>query len=200
MSPMSDEERQRRLANFEKEQAALDARREAARRRDREVSDTQAAVLGKRSGLGRFWAGVALVLVLAPLSWLASGTVGRYTGNDFGDAKTTYRAVVQSCDKRGPVTDKGGFGTYYVCRVKIGDVDTRQISDPGFFPDDQTGRTITIGDNGSSRGVHAWSRPELPSRWYLNALVIILGLFPALVICLLVFVAIAAFKGRRRKP
>jgi hypothetical protein len=195
---MSEEERRRRLAEFDKEQAALDERRRAARQRDRAVGDTEAAVLGTRSGTGKIWAIVVVVLLLAPLSLLASRTVSRYTGNDFADAKSTFPAVVQSCTKHGPVTLSGGFGTWYSCRLKLNDVDTRTISDPGFFPNDQTGRTITVGDNGTSRGNHHWSRPELPSRGLLDAVVIILGLFAVLVAGLLVLAVVAAVKGRRR--
>lgn len=193
---MSDDERRRRLADLEKEQAALDERRDAERRRAREVRDTESAVLGTRSkGTGRIWATVVLVLLLAPLSWLGAMTVSRYTGNDFGDARSTYRVVVQSCEKHGPVTARGGFGTWYSCRVQVNDVDTRSISDPGFFPTDQTGRTITVGDNGTSRGSRDWSRPELPDRDLLDAVVILLGTFTFAVAGLLVLAVWAAIRG-----
>lgn len=200
MRQMSDDERQRRLAAIEKEQAALNQRREQQRRQKRATSDTEAAVLGTRGkGTGRVWTIAVLVLLLAPASWLGAMTIGRHTGNDYADARSILTVQVQACKKHGPVTLKGGFGTWYSCRLKLNQLDTRTISDPGFFATDETGKTITIGDNGTSRGNHHWSRPELPSRPLLNILVVALGIIAALigvVLLIAVWGAIRGGKGR----
>jgi hypothetical protein len=149
---------------------------------------------------GRAWKVTGLLVVLSPLSWLAGMTADRYTGHDFAGARARFPAVVESCRRHGPVTLRGGFGTWYSCRLTIGARTTRTVDDPGFFPDDQTGRTITVGETRVKRGKHTrteWSRPELPQRTLLDIAVVALWL-PAAAIAVVVLFVLGVLLRRRR--
>ena len=189
------EEIRRKRAELEREQAALEAHREAAARSQSTVDDTEAAVLGKRPASARlsaadrrFWRKFLVFVALAPVFWLCAATVQRYSGHDYDDARQVYmRAEVRSCERHGPVTLRGGFGIWYSCDVALSGSVTDEIDRPGFFTSDLSGQSIVIGDNGrTSGGSHRWSRPDLPDIFLLDLISFVLAL-PMIGIAILVF-------------
>jgi hypothetical protein len=196
------------------EQAAKDAAfdeelaRQAEERQTAQVerqADLAAMPAGKRArreALGTI-KGIAILLAIVlvvPVSWEISMTLSRYSGNDFDNAKYTGQALVESCERQGPIGIKGGIGFWYKCVVNVqwddGTVDKgHKISEPGFFTEDESGRTITIGYTGGSRSGNDYARPDLPRRYALDVLGLI---FAGVAVLLLTFVGAALWVGVRK--
>ncbi|RZU48480.1 hypothetical protein EV385_0196 [Krasilnikovia cinnamomea] len=142
---------------------------------------------GRRRGRLRSIAGLlALVLGIIVVLQIAA-TVATYNGNDFNDARRVGQAKVESCDRRGPVGAVLGY--WYECVLSItwndGNVERGTVGGPRLVHADDVGKSIQIGDNGTSRNGREYSRPTLPPRPALGVLGVVLGLIagiPALIL------------------
>jgi len=155
------------------------AEAEANVTRTRAVRNQPAPAVDERRGTA--WGsalGVLILLVLAAVFALLAMTVGRFTGADYGDASRHGTAIVESCERHGPVTWEG-LGYYDACTVRItwddGAGPRVLINDPGFFKGEKPGDKIKIGQNQGTRGAISYSRPEVPSRGWVTAVTVLLA-------------------------
>jgi len=126
-----------------------------------------------------FWVVVVLVVVGG---WFGGQTLTRLSGPEFTEAEQVGNTLVESCERRGPVTLTGGIGYWYACEARIRSRDVT-IDTPGFFTADETGRTITYGWSKGSRGRAILSRPGWGHYGVLDAIggiLIVVSMIPVL--------------------
>ncbi|MFI5492511.1 DUF6346 domain-containing protein [Actinoplanes sp. NPDC051859] len=163
-------ERRRRMDELLAEAEANVARTGAAK------SQPAPAVDERRGTAWGSALGVLILLVLAAVFGMLAMTAGRFTGPDYGDASRRGTAIVEQCERRGPITWEG-FGYYHACTVDITWNDAAGprvvIDDPGYFKGEKPGDKIEVGQNQGTRGAVSYSRPEVPSRGWVTAVTVL---------------------------
>jgi hypothetical protein len=130
-------------------------------------------------------------------------TLGRYSGNDIGDAKRLGQATVRSCQRHGPIGL--GLGNWDECTATVvwsdGQTETVTVDKPRFFTASEIGSTVTIGDAGRYKTKRLFARAELPPRPLVEALATVLALIACLPLILVgFFYALYLRRALRGKP
>lgn len=183
---------QERMAKRAAERAALEAEldREDAERKAA-ATDPAAAVVSRREGSAlRSAAFLVGIILLATALFGTSITLTRLAGKDYGDAKRTGHAAVDSCTEHGPITNRG-FGYWERCSVTIrwddGTV-TPLIADAVFTSAD-IGADVRVGDLGEYRTSKKLAREDTPQRpWliWIGFVVGFLGVIPGFLAVLII--------------
>ncbi|GGN97064.1 hypothetical protein GCM10010112_88890 [Actinoplanes lobatus] len=164
---------------------------------DREMAEDEAkgaamsAVSEHRGGTLRLVAAMAGIAVLS-LAIVGFGiTLVGMSHHDFDDAHGTGWAVVEACDRHGPVTNQG-FGYWDSCRFTVrwddGTADDDLVSD-GLFASADIGRDVRVGYLDRSADSMELAREDTPPRpWFkwIGVVVGIIGGLPLLVIGIMI--------------
>ncbi|MEU7905929.1 DUF6346 domain-containing protein [Actinoplanes sp. NPDC049118] len=113
----------------------------------------------------------------------------RMAGRDYADAERTGRAVVDACDRHGPITNKG-FGYWERCTVTItwDDGTVNRLNADAVFTSADVGAEIRVGDLGAYRTGKTLAREDTPSRPWLTWIgfaVGFIGVIPGLIAVLI---------------
>ncbi len=183
-----DERMARRAAERQAQEAQLD--REEAERKAA-ATDLASTVVRRREGsAGRSAVFLAGLVLLAAVLLGSSVTLLRLAGRDFADAQRAGQAAVDSCNRHGPITNRG-FGYWDRCTATItwddGTVD-RVTTDAVFTPAD-IGTPVRVGDLGEYRTSKQLAREDTPPRpWlaWIGYAVGFLGVLPGLIAVLII--------------
>jgi hypothetical protein len=191
MDPQDDRIARRR-EEIRAEEAALD--------RPPPPPDPADAVVDRRRGNGlRSAAFLAGVILLAAGLLGTAVTLSRLAGSDFGDAERLGRAQVASCERRGPITNKG-FGTWDSCTVRIvwddGDTETATIG--AVFTSADEGTDVRVGDLGRWRTDRELARADAAHRPWLAWIGYAAGLLAFLPALVAVLILRELLRFRRR--
>jgi Family of unknown function (DUF6346) len=140
--------------------------REAAERaaRDRDASPLRR--LAERVWSFLFVLGI--VVLAAGLGGLAI-TLSRMSPHDMADARREGQATVGSCERHGPITNRG-FGYWEGCDVRVvwsdGEVEDEFVEE--VFRSADIGTPVRVGDMGRHRTERVFARPDAPPRPWLD--------------------------------
>jgi hypothetical protein len=183
-----DERMARRAAERQAQEAQLD--REEAERRAAATDPASTVVRRREGSAGRSAAFLAGLVLLAAVLLGSSVTLLRLAGRDFADAQRAGQAAVDSCNRHGPITNRG-FGYWDRCTATItwddGTVD-RVTTDAVFTPAD-IGTPVRVGDLGEYRTSKQLAREDTPPRpWlaWIGYAVGFLGVLPGLIAVLII--------------
>ncbi len=148
MKPL-DNKHAKRLAELREQLEELDREdeRRASEIAERKARDREEPILRRaRRPLTSFLFLVGVLVVVAILAGVAV-TLNRLAGDGMGDAPRLGQAMVNSCDRHGPITTRG-FGYWDSCQVTItwadGEVERSTVDE--VFKSADIGTTIRVGD------------------------------------------------------
>ncbi|GIE74163.1 hypothetical protein Aph02nite_01130 [Actinoplanes philippinensis] len=191
----------RHRAKFEAVEAEL--AQERAEHEGPVSGDGSAAGDRRRPSRLRDTAFLAGIVVLSLLLVGVSTTLIGMAGRDFRDAQRTGSATVESCDRRGPVTNRG-LGYRERCTVTIGwdDGTATRLTDDGTFTSSDIGSPVRVGYLGTHRYTLELAREDTPHRpWFtwIGGLVGLIAVVPGIFSIMLLHAYVrSVFRIRRR--
>ncbi|MBL7258192.1 DUF6346 domain-containing protein [Paractinoplanes lichenicola] len=163
-----DDRYARRLAEIRAQEAALDAE-DAQRAAAAADQDAHQVVQRRRGGKLRDFLILAGVLV-AGFALIGVGiTLSRLAGHSMDDTTRAGQATVTSCNRHGPITNKG-YGYWESCATTIKWADGQQVRETigAVFSSADIGKTIEVGDSGRYRQSQNLARADVEARPWLR--------------------------------
>ncbi|MEU4162442.1 DUF6346 domain-containing protein [Actinoplanes sp. NPDC026670] len=193
-----------RIARYRAELEAAEAELQREKAEQEAVdSGAEATAAGERGSrrlrdLGFLVGVLTLSLLLVGVSMTLTGMAG----HDIGDARRTGSATVTSCERRGPVTNRG-FGFHERCAVTIrwDDGTATRLVDDGTFRSADIAHEVRVGYLGTRKYALELAREDTPYRPWFTWVGVLAGLIAAvpgiLAVMMLHAYVRAALRGRR---